>query len=98
MDSGFVFSFLNARVAAEYWPRIAEGFALTLALAALIVVAGLLAGLVLAAVRALGIEETSKLAQRLLAEGAPGIHFYTLNRSKATREVWHNLVPVAPAV
>ena len=55
MDSGFVFSFLNARVAAEYWPRIAEGFALTLALAALIVVAGLLAGLVLAAVRALGI-------------------------------------------
>ena len=33
MDSGFVFSFLNARVAAEYWPRIAEGFALTLALA-----------------------------------------------------------------
>jgi methylenetetrahydrofolate reductase (NADPH) len=50
------------------------------------------------AVRALGIEETSKLAQRLLAEGAPGIHFYTLNRSKATREVWHNLVPVAPGV
>ena len=55
MDSGFVFSFLNARVAAEYWPRIAEGFALTLALAALIVVAGLAAGLGLAAVRALGI-------------------------------------------
>ncbi|HJQ00261.1 MAG TPA: methylenetetrahydrofolate reductase [NAD(P)H] [Jatrophihabitans sp.] len=44
------------------------------------------------AVRALGIEETSKLAQRLLAEGAPGIHFYTLNRSRATREVWRNLV------
>ena len=43
------------------------------------------------AVRALGIDETSRLAQRLLAEGAPGIHFYTLNRSKATREVWVNL-------
>ncbi|MGH3493715.1 MAG: methylenetetrahydrofolate reductase [NAD(P)H] [Sciscionella sp.] len=43
------------------------------------------------AVRALGIYETSKLAERLLAEGVPGIHFYTLNRSKATREVWANL-------
>ncbi|CAN5606763.1 methylenetetrahydrofolate reductase [NAD(P)H] [soil metagenome] len=43
------------------------------------------------AVRELGIIETSRLAQRLLDEGAPGIHFYTLNRSKATREVWGNL-------
>jgi methylenetetrahydrofolate reductase (NADPH) len=43
------------------------------------------------AVRALGIYEMSKLAERVLAEGAPGIHFYTLNRSKATREVWANL-------
>ncbi len=42
-------------------------------------------------VRAMGIYETSKLAERLLAEGVPGIHFYTLNRSKATREVWANL-------
>ena len=42
-------------------------------------------------VRAMGIYETSKLAERLLEEGVPGIHFYTLNRSKATREVWANL-------
>jgi methylenetetrahydrofolate reductase (NADPH) len=43
------------------------------------------------AVRALGIDEASRLTQRLLDEGAPGIHFYTLNRSRATREVWQNL-------
>jgi len=48
------------------------------------------------AVRALGIEECSRMAQRLLDEGVPGIHFITFNRSKATREVWANLRITAP--
>jgi methylenetetrahydrofolate reductase (NADPH) len=43
------------------------------------------------AVRSMGIYESSKLAERLLDEGVPGIHFITFNRSKATREVWANL-------
>ncbi|MGQ0772999.1 MAG: methylenetetrahydrofolate reductase [NAD(P)H] [Pseudonocardiales bacterium] len=53
-----------------------------------------------AAVREVGAEIASELCTRLLAEGAPGLHFYTLNRSRSTRAVLARLdmVPVpAPA-
>jgi polar amino acid transport system permease protein len=52
---GFAFSFLNARVAAEYWPRILEGLGLTILLAVLVVLAGLVLGLGLAVLRSFAI-------------------------------------------
>jgi len=44
-----------------------------------------------AAVRAVGIEIATRLGERLIAEGAPALHFCTLNFAKATSEVLGNL-------
>ncbi|MDP2772784.1 MAG: methylenetetrahydrofolate reductase [NAD(P)H] [Nocardioides sp.] len=43
------------------------------------------------AMRAEGIAIAGELCEELLEGGAPGLHFYTLNRSKATREIFEHL-------
>ena len=44
-----------------------------------------------AALRAEGVRIATELCNTLLEGGAPGLHFYTLNRSKATREIFQGL-------
>ena len=42
-------------------------------------------------VRKLGVDIATKLCQELLKAGAPGLHFYTMNTSTATREIYSQI-------
>lgn len=45
----------------------------------------------LESIRSYGIEVVSNLSERLLAGGAPGLHFYTMNRSAQCQQIWQSL-------
>ena len=45
-----------------------------------------------AEVRRIGVDVATELCQALIDAGAPGLHYYTLNRSTATREIHERLV------
>lgn len=43
-------------------------------------------------IRAFGLDVVTSMCERLLAGGAPGLHFYTLNQAAATTAIWQRLV------
>ena len=45
----------------------------------------------LESIRAFGLDVVTSLCQRLLEQGAPGLHFYTMNQSAPTLAIWRNL-------
>jgi methylenetetrahydrofolate reductase (NADPH) len=42
-------------------------------------------------IRAFGLDVVTDLCERLMAGGAPGLHFYTLNQPSATHAIWSRL-------
>lgn len=44
-----------------------------------------------ASMRDFGIDVVSAMCERLLEGGAPGLHFYSMNVSKAVTQIWNNL-------
>lgn len=41
--------------------------------------------------QAFGLDVVSQLCEQLLQQGAPGLHFYTLNQANSTTQIWENL-------
>jgi methylenetetrahydrofolate reductase (NADPH) len=44
-----------------------------------------------ASIRSLGLDVVTDLCDRLLAAGAPGLHFYTMNQAGLTTTIWQRL-------
>ena len=42
-------------------------------------------------IRQFGVDVTTELCEQLLTNGAPGLHFYTMNQSAASVAIWQNL-------
>lgn len=45
----------------------------------------------LASIRALGVDFITDMCQRLLEQGAPGLHFYSMNKVEPCLTIWKNL-------
>jgi len=49
-----------------------------------------------ASIHSFGLDVVTQLCERLLAAGAPGLHFYTLNQVGLTRTLWQRLGLTSP--
>lgn len=45
-----------------------------------------------ASIKAFGLDVVTQLCERLLAGGAPGLHFYSMNQAAATTAIWQRLI------
>jgi methylenetetrahydrofolate reductase (NADPH) len=45
----------------------------------------------LESIQELGLEFVTKMCEQLLAQGIPGLHFYSMNRSEPSMTIWKNL-------
>ena len=44
-----------------------------------------------ASIRAFGLDVVTQMCDRLIAGGAPGLHFYTLNQAAPTIAIWRGI-------
>jgi methylenetetrahydrofolate reductase (NADPH) len=44
-----------------------------------------------ASIKAFGLDVVTELCDRVLAQGAPGLHFYTLNQAGPSTTIWQRL-------
>ena len=44
-----------------------------------------------ASIKAFGLDVVTELCDRLLSQGAPGLHFYTMNQAGPTSTIWQRL-------
>lgn len=44
-----------------------------------------------ASIRAFGLDVVTQMCDRLIAGGAPGLHFYTLNQAAPTIAIWQRI-------
>ena len=48
-----------------------------------------------ASIKAFGLDVVTRLCEQLLAGGAPGLHFYSMNQSEPVTQIWQRLVGTA---